>query len=194
MNVPNPIIFRERVRERLVVCFTTTIDARYNSCLFSLEEKKQASINLEIGIFNFAVKTCKKEQIIRHWSNPLFVLVYTDRLRSIFFNLQQSTFLTDFLFLTHTDTTSLHIRAQEVAAFTHQQLNPEIWTKLIAEKEERNLNKFEKEMKPTTSTLFTCRQCKSNNCSYSQYQTKSGDEAMTIFITCNNCGKNAKIN
>ena len=35
---------------------------------------------------------------------------------------------------------------------------------------------------------FTCRQCKSNKCSYYQMQTRSADEPMTTFVSCIMCG------
>jgi DNA-directed RNA polymerase subunit M/transcription elongation factor TFIIS len=194
MNVPFPEKFRENIRCKI----TDILEKVEKETIYTKEELQQASVNIEIGIFNFAIQKCKEEKIIRHWSNQMFVLVYTDRLRTILFNLKHSTFLTEYLFSptsTSTSTsTTLLFRAQQMVTFTHQQLNPAIWADLLAAKEKRNETKFEKDKKTSTSTLFTCKQCKSTNCSYSQYQTKSGDEAMTIFITCNNCGKNSKIN
>ena len=39
------------------------------------------------------------------------------------------------------------------------------------------------------SDLFKCTRCKKNHCSYYELQTRSADEATTVFITCLNCGK-----
>nr|CCC95094.1 putative transcription elongation factor [Trypanosoma congolense IL3000] len=39
----------------------------------------------------------------------------------------------------------------------------------------------------TTSTLFPCPSCKARNCSWSQKQTRSADEPMTVFCICNVC-------
>ncbi|UJR24405.1 hypothetical protein I4U23_005782 [Adineta vaga] len=36
--------------------------------------------------------------------------------------------------------------------------------------------------------LIKCERCKTNNCSYSELQTLSGDEPMTLFVYCRNCG------
>jgi transcription elongation factor S-II len=36
--------------------------------------------------------------------------------------------------------------------------------------------------------LIQCEKCQQNNCSYSELQTLSGDEPMTLFILCRNCG------
>ena len=46
--------------------------------------------------------------------------------------------------------------------------------------------------KQKVSSEFTCRKCKSNDCSYYQMQTRSADEPMTTFITCQNCGNRWK--
>ena len=39
---------------------------------------------------------------------------------------------------------------------------------------------------------FKCGRCKSKKCTYYELQTRSADEAMTIFITCLNCGNRWK--
>ena len=36
--------------------------------------------------------------------------------------------------------------------------------------------------------LIQCERCKTSNCSYSELQTLSGDEPMTLFVLCRNCG------
>ena len=42
-------------------------------------------------------------------------------------------------------------------------------------------------------SFFKCKFCKSRNVTYIQKQTRSADEAMTIFITCQDCSKRSKI-
>jgi hypothetical protein len=39
------------------------------------------------------------------------------------------------------------------------------------------------------SGIFSCRRCKSFDVDTEQKQTRSADEPMTIFCTCNSCGK-----
>lgn len=38
------------------------------------------------------------------------------------------------------------------------------------------------------SSLLKCGKCKKNNCSFSEAQTRSADEPMTVFAWCNDCG------
>lgn len=37
-----------------------------------------------------------------------------------------------------------------------------------------------------------CR-CKQNNCAYTEAQTRSADEPMTLFVLCKNCGNRWKV-
>ncbi|CCW62472.1 unnamed protein product [Phytomonas sp. EM1] len=71
-------------------------------------------------------------------------------------------------------------------------VNPERRKKLDEEFEQRsrdtNLTEIEKALM-TTSTLFSCPSCKARDCSWTQRQTRSGDEPMTVFCTCNVCGR-----
>ncbi|KAH9597293.1 Transcription elongation factor S-II [Trypanosoma melophagium] len=39
----------------------------------------------------------------------------------------------------------------------------------------------------TKSTLFQCPSCKARDCTWTQRQTRSGDEPMTVFCLCNIC-------
>ena len=48
------------------------------------------SINLEKGIFNYALKEGTAKKIIKKWDNQSFVMLYLDRLRSIYINLQNN--------------------------------------------------------------------------------------------------------
>jgi transcription elongation factor S-II len=38
------------------------------------------------------------------------------------------------------------------------------------------------------TSIYTCKKCKQNRCSFEQKQMRSADEAMSEFITCMNCG------
>ena len=43
-----------------------------------------------------------------------------------------------------------------------------------------------------SKSLFFCTKCKSNKTSNEQVQTRSGDEPMTVFVTCLDCGNHWK--
>eukprot|EP00123_Amoebidium_parasiticum_P016875 comp23619_c0_seq1/m.40213 comp23619_c0_seq1/g.40213 ORF comp23619_c0_seq1/g.40213 comp23619_c0_seq1/m.40213 type:complete len:327 (-) comp23619_c0_seq1:304-1284(-) len=63
----------------------------------------------------------------------------------------------------------------------------------IAEAHKANLHEAQVGGGTTTTTdMFKCGKCKKNNCSYFQMQTRSADEPMTTFVTCNVCGNKWK--
>jgi transcription elongation factor S-II len=162
-KIENPEKFRCNIRSKL--------DEILNN--------EKNSINLEKGIFNFALSEAKNRKVIKKWDNPYFVQLYVDRLRSIFTNLNNPILLEQL--------NSGSIKAHTIAFMTHQELRPEKWDELITAKSKRDQNKFENNMEAATDT-FTCRKCKSNKCTYMQLQLRSADEPMTTFVTCLSCG------
>ena len=147
-------------------------------------KNENISLNLEIGIFNFTIKESINRKVIRKWPNPQFVQLYTDRVRSIYLNLDSET---DVLEKLHNGT----LKAHDVAFMTHMELKPKKWEKLIEEKIQRDKHKYETRMEAATDT-FTCRKCKSKKCTYYQMQTRSADEPMTTYVSCIDCGNRWK--
>jgi transcription elongation factor S-II len=158
--------------------FRSNIRAKINE---KLNNEKHSS-NLEKGIFNYTLKEADQRKIVKKWDNKHFVQIYLDRLRSIYINLNDNIV---------EQINSEAIKAHVVAFMTHQELNPEKWTKLIEVKAKRDANKFETNIAAATDT-FTCRKCKSNKCTYYQMQTRSADEPMTTFVTCCECSARFK--
>ena len=145
-----------------------------------LENEKHSS-NLEKGIFNYALKEASNRKVVKKWDNQYFVQIYIDRLRSIYINLKNPEILDQIK--------SESIQAHTVAFMTHQEMRPEKWKELIDAKIIKDKNKFEQNVEASTDT-FTCRKCKSNKCTYYLQQTRSADEATTIFVQCLTCGQN----
>ena len=158
--------------------FRSNIRAKINE---KLNNEKHSS-NLEKGIFNYTLKEATQRKIIKKWDNKHFVQIYLDRLRSIYTNLNDN-----IIEQINNETIKAHI----VAFMTHQELNPEKWSKLIDAKSKRDANKFESNIEASTDT-FTCRKCKSKKCTFMSVQTRSSDEPSTIFVTCLDCGNRFK--
>jgi transcription elongation factor S-II len=148
-----------------------------------LIENETKSINLEKGIYNYAIKESNNNKIIKKWDNPYFVQLYLDRLKSIFVNLKNEKLLDKI----KTD----EITPQTLAFMTHQEMNEDIWKELLDKKMKRDANKYTNNIQASTD-MFTCRKCKSKRCTYYELQTRSADEPATIFVTCLDCGKNWK--
>jgi len=168
LKIENSEKFRENIRTKLHIYIT--------------DDKNV--INMERGIFNFALKEAKQKNAVKKWKNPLFVQIYVNRVYSIFTNLKNNASLVQQI----NDETLL---PQTVAFMSHQELCPERWNKLIEKKMKIDQNKYENKIEAATDT-FTCRKCKSNKCTYYQVQTRSADEPMTTFVTCIECGNRWK--
>ncbi len=168
MNLNNPIsnpdAFRTNVKQKMSTFFS----------------KLSYSENLEKGIYNWALKEAKNRKIVKQWTNPYFVRIYLDRLRSIYNNLKQNSQLIGLV-------ETKKIKSHELAFMSHQELNSERWAESIRLKSIRDKNKYEQNLEAVTDS-FTCRKCRSKKCTYYQLQTRSADEPMTLFITCLDCG------
>lgn len=141
------------------------------------------STNIEKGIFNWAIQHASKNNIVKKWSNPFFVTLYIDHLRSVYMNLKKPDVSSAVI--------SGNIKSQEIAFMTHQEICPDKWKQLIEDKKVRDKQKYEPNIEASTDN-FTCNKCKSKKCTYYQLQTRSADEPMTTFVTCLECGKRWK--
>jgi transcription elongation factor S-II len=171
-QINNPAIFRENVRSKLILKFgnelTPTIIA-----------------NIEIGVYNYAVKEATNLKVIKKWDIPAFSTIYMDRLRTICNNLKNVELLASLK--------SEELSPKTLAFMTHQEMDPQHWKEMIEQKIKRDANKYSTNIEAMTE-MFTCKKCKSKRCTYYELQTRSADEPSTIFISCLDCGKHWKQN
>ena len=83
------------------------------------------------------------------------------------------------------------IKARDTGKMNHQELSPDKWEELIQQKKEKDENRYAPKLEANTDN-YTCRKCKSRECSYYQLQTRSADEPMTTYVTCVKCGNRWK--
>ena len=167
-TVDNPSEFRENIVSKLS----------------QIIGDNKITTNLEKGILNYSIDVSNKQNIVKKWDNELFVIIYTERLRTIMFNLQKNESLL-------TQIKNKEIKSHKLAFMTHQEMNPEKWKPLIEDKKIRDKNMYNPQIDANTDN-FTCGKCKSKRCSYYQLQTRSADEPMTTFVTCIDCGNRWK--
>ena len=165
--IDNPDIFRANVKQKLT----------------GLLQHNSYGSNLEKGIYNWTLKAATHKQVLKKWENPYFVHLYIDKLRTIYINLQNP--LIKNLIL------EKKIKAHDLAFMKHQDMLPDKWNPIIEDLKIKNQNKYIPKIEASTDN-FTCRKCKSKECSYYQLQTRSADESMTTFVTCINCGNRWK--
>lgn len=166
-KISNPTNFRGKVLEKINIVLG----------------EENLSINLEKGIFNYAIKEANAKKIIKKWENPYFTQLYIDRLRTVYVNLKSSDLLTQ--------VKNKEITPQSLAFMTHQEMNPDHWRNMIEMKIKRDANKYTNNIQASTD-IFTCKKCRGKRCTYYELQTRSADEPATIFVTCLDCGKNWK--
>jgi DNA-directed RNA polymerase subunit M/transcription elongation factor TFIIS len=177
--IKNPDVFRNNVRCKLNRKIQEIIENSDNKT----RNTERISANLEISIFNYSIKEATKKKIVKTWQNISFCQLYIDRLRTVFFNLKP-----DIIGLVING----EIKIQEVGFMTHQEFDETKWKDLIEKKIKRDDSKFNAKIEASTS-LFNCKKCGSNKCTYYELQIRSADEPATIFITCLTCGKHWKI-
>jgi DNA-directed RNA polymerase subunit M/transcription elongation factor TFIIS len=165
-KIENPDLFRGNIRKKLEA---------------TLANEKNA-LNLEKGIFNYALKEAEQRKIVKKWDNAFFVQIYLNHLRSIMTNLSA-----DIL----KQIESGDIKPHQVAFMTHHEMRPEKWSALIDAKSKRDKNKFEVNLSAATDTI-TCKKCRGNKCTYYQLQCRSSDEPMTTFVQCLICSTRFK--
>lgn len=173
LEVANPVLFRENVRIQLGRQFGGLLNTMYPTWTNELEE----------GIFEWTMKESGQRQVVQEWSDPYFVQLYRDKLFSLWSNLRKEATLRMIL--------RDQIQPRTFAFMTHQEMDPVKWADAIRAKSIRDKNRFERTDVAMTDT-FTCRQCRSKNCSYYQMQTRAADEPMTVFVECMDCGKRWK--
>ena len=169
-KIPNPTLFRKNIRIKIadLIGVSDTL-----------------SQNIEIAIYNYAIHEASEKKIIKKWENPSFVLLYLNKMRTIFRNFENQTFLSKII--------SGEITPHNAAFMTHQEINEERWADLMERKKILDTNRYTETVAAST-TLFTCSKCKSNRCTFYSLQIRSCDEGETIFITCMDCGKRWKKN
>lgn len=148
-----------------------------------IDNQEIAASNIEKSVYNWAIQAATKQNIVKKWTNPFFVTLYIDRLRSVYINLKKPEVANLVI--------KEEIKSQDFAFMTHQDICPEKWKQLIDDKKIRDKKKYEPNIEASTDN-FTCNKCKSKKCTYYQLQTRSADEPMTTFVTCLECGKRWK--
>jgi DNA-directed RNA polymerase subunit M/transcription elongation factor TFIIS len=143
------------------------------------DEKK--SLNVEKSIFNFSIKEATNMKIVKKWDNEYFVLIYFNRFKSIFINLnKKNNKLLEKII-------NGEITNEDLCNLTHQEMFPEHWTEIIKEKIKMDKKIFDEKKIESMSDLVKCKKCKGRECTYYELQTRSCDEPATQYYTCLIC-------
>jgi len=153
---------------------------------YKLIKNKKLSKLVENGLFNWTIEYSDKNDEIKKWSNPKFKDLYVRKAISLYDNLNKKS---------HIKNTRLLVRlkkkefdADKLAFMTPQELFPEHWKADTDELNRINSQAWEDRIELTTD-LFECSRCKKRQCTYYELQVRSSDEALSVYICCQNCGK-----
>jgi len=141
--------------------------------------------DLEIGLYNSAIELAGRHRIPLTWNNGTFIEIYLAKCRSIYANLNKEAYIGNMHLYERFN--EKEFKPHEIAFMTSDRLFPAVWNDIITKEMLRNKSAYENTQVSMTDQM-RCGKCKKNKVSYYELQTRSGDEASTIFYTCLSCG------
>ena len=167
---------------------SSNLDDKFRNIIVTKLNNQLDNINIsriiEQSIYNYVIKLCKEKNIKRLWNNDIFKELYLSKIRSIYANLNNDSYLNNADFKNRILNKELNY--YDIANISIYDIYPENWKYLLEFKSKQDKVKYE--LKPEAMTdQFKCRKCGSRSTSYYEVQTRSADEPMTQFITCLNC-------
>ncbi len=144
------------------------------------------SKDLEIGIFNWTITHAIKKQISQNWGDDRFVNAYKAKTISVVTNLDKNSYLKNDKLLARFKNKEFLIH--EIPFMEKMDICPDNWEALFERKKQREALMLTSQGTGASTDQFRCGKCKKKECSYAEAQTRSADEACTIFVLCLNCG------
>jgi DNA-directed RNA polymerase subunit M/transcription elongation factor TFIIS len=140
---------------------------------------------IERGIYNWSIREADKKGFVSTWEDRHFIKIYTRKAISIYQNLlSDNPQLVKF--------TMDGDNGYKLSEMTPTELNPGKYVEIINKIKEKDKLMFEKRA-TVGSKHFKCGKCKEKDVAVTTAQTRSGDEGITLFLTCNNCGNQWKM-
>lgn len=168
--------YRENIYKKLFELLTKHNVEPYS---YSPDEIQKFSLNLERGIFNYAVSNCSSKE----W-DFMFKHHYTSKAVRLYTNLNPESYIKN------TELIHRFFKKEftefELAYFDSEKLFPSRYYELLEKYGEKKIEVNKPDV--DIQGMFRCGKCKTYKTSYYQLQTRSADEPMTTFVTCHNCG------
>ena len=165
-------------------------DDYVNLLINNLKIPELEAKDLEIGVFNSSIDYANNYDIQLSWNCQLFMETYINISRSIYSNISKTSYVKN---------ENLYDRMIVKKEFLphmlpymqYHNIFPERWKDIIEKNQRRFKAAYEIKL-VAMSDMITCMRCKSKKVSYYELQTRSGDEASTLFMNCLICGKKWK--
>ena len=141
---------------------------------------------LEMSIYNGAIRDAQRRHIALSWAHLPFVHVYQMIARRLATNLHPESYVKNSaLFQKYKDG---EITLSDLSNMSSYDLFETHWKESFEQQQIREKRQLEGD-KSMATDQFLCTRCWKRECTYYEMQTRSADEPMTIFINCLNCGK-----
>jgi len=86
------------------------------------------------------------------------------------------------------------ITPERLAVLTSEEMASKELKQQRSQLNSKAINEYQLAVDEGTGTdLVQCKRCKQNNCAYTEVQTRSADEPMTLFFFCKSCGNRWKM-
>ena len=159
--------------------------------------EKQPAKNIEVGVLNRTIEYCELNCIPQSWNSALFAVIYKQIAIDVIAELDfaegpvKNEQLMERLLINSND--SKHIPfPHEIVFMTPSDLCPSKWAfDIEREASLGDLDSAAEDAKNVTDQ-YLCHRCNNRKTVYSQRQTRSADEPMTIFVKCVVCGNRWK--
>uniref|UniRef100_A0A6C0E7N8 TFIIS-type domain-containing protein n=1 Tax=viral metagenome TaxID=1070528 RepID=A0A6C0E7N8_9ZZZZ len=139
-------------------------------------------LDLERGIYNWTIKNGQNTGFLCLWDDRLFSGLYERKAISIYQNFSPK-FNNQAL---QRDLLNGKIDPYQVSFMSSDDLHPEHHLELREQLKKKEKVQFEKR-KTIGSTQYKCGKCGQRDVSIATAQTRSADEGITLFVSCNNC-------
>jgi DNA-directed RNA polymerase subunit M/transcription elongation factor TFIIS len=146
--------------------------------------------DLEIGVFNATIEYASNSKIQLSWKCQLLLDTYINISRSIYVNIKQDSYVGNTNLFTRM-LVDKEFNPHMLPYMQCQDIFPERWKEIVEKNKLRFKAAYEIKL-VAMSDMITCMRCKGKKVSYYELQTRSGDEASTLFMNCLICGKKWK--
>lgn len=155
-----------------------------------LEQEHIANIkikNIEISIYNYTITYCQRYNIPLNFDCSHFQEIYMRIAIGLYSNLKHHN--PDLIDLIKNG----EINCAEIAFKKPEELHPTIWNDLLIKHKDLLKNAYEVKM-VAMSDHIVCRQCKSREIAYYEFQSRKADEGSSTAYTCLKCNYKWKKN
>ncbi len=169
-------------RRRTLLMFASILDECPKFKELDYAKQRTILVEMERSCFLKTLAKCKETAIYPDWSNDKLVYMYSLIASRVSKNLDvssevQENFLIEAII-------SGDCSAEDVASLSSEEMSPEMVNKI----KEQIASRRSQKIKQKTTNMYTCRNCKSRECTIRTQQMRSLDEGFTIILNCVNCG------